>query len=73
MNEFNTLERRAGLLTLQGMQQATIQTGMFMQALAAHQAGNDKLVNFYVERFLPAALGDASLGNEATAEVHGQS
>jgi len=46
---------------------------MFMQALAAHQAGNDKLVNFYVERFLPAALGDASLGNEATAEVHGQS
>jgi hypothetical protein len=53
MNEFNTLERRAGLLTLQGMQQATIQTGMFMQALAAHQAGNDKLVNFYVERFPP--------------------
>jgi hypothetical protein len=53
MNEFNTLERRAGLLTLQGMQQATIQTGMFMQALAAHQAGNDKLLNFYVERFPP--------------------
>ena len=24
-----------------------------MQALAAHQAGNDKLVNFYVERFPP--------------------
>jgi hypothetical protein len=53
MNEFNTLERRAGLLTVQGMQQATIHTGMFMQALAAHQAGNDKLVNFYVERFPP--------------------
>ena len=35
------------------MQQATIHTGMFMQALAAHQAGNDKLVNFYVERFPP--------------------
>ncbi len=42
MNEFNALERRAGLLTMQGMQQATIHTGMFMQALAAHQAGNDK-------------------------------
>ena len=53
MNEFNTLERRAGVSTLQGMQQATIQTGMFMQALAAHQAGNEKLVNFYVERFPP--------------------
>ena len=44
MNELNALERRAGVLTLQGMQQATIQTGMFMQALAAHEAGNDKLV-----------------------------
>jgi len=53
MNEFNALERRAGLLTMQGMQQATIHTGMFMQALAAHQAGNDKLVNFYIERFPP--------------------
>jgi hypothetical protein len=53
MNEFNTLERRAGLLTVQGMQQATIHTGMFMQALAAYEAGNEKLVNFYVERFPP--------------------
>jgi hypothetical protein len=53
MNEFNTLERRAGLLTVQGMQQATIHTGMFMQALAAHQADNEKLLNFYVERFPP--------------------
>jgi hypothetical protein len=53
MNEFNTLERRAGLLTVQGTQQATIQAGMFMQALAAQQAGNDKLLNFYVERFPP--------------------
>src|SRR5262245_17934971 len=50
MNEFNALERRAGVLTIQGMQQATIHTGMFMQALAAHEAGDDKLVNFYVER-----------------------
>lgn len=53
MNEFNTLERKAALLTVQGTQQATIQTGMFMQALAAKQAGNEKLVNFYVERFPP--------------------
>lgn len=53
MNEFNTLERKAGLLRIRGMQQATIHTGMFMQALAAHDAGNDKLVNFYVERFPP--------------------
>src|SRR5262247_1861323 len=53
MNEFNTLERKAGLLRVQGMQQATIHTGMFMQALAAHQAGNDNLMKFYVERFPP--------------------
>ena len=53
MNEFNALERRAGLLTVQGMQQATIHTGMFMQALAAYEAGNEKLVTFYVERFPP--------------------
>src|SRR6266508_1779383 len=53
MNEFNALERRAGLQTVQGMQQATIHTAMFMQMLAAQQAGNEKLVNFYVERFPP--------------------
>jgi len=50
IKEFNALERKAGLLTMQGMQQATIHTGMFMQLLAAQQAGSDKLVNFYVER-----------------------
>jgi hypothetical protein len=53
MNEFNSLERRAGLLTTQGMQQATIHTAMFMQLLAAQQAGNEKLVNFYAQRFPP--------------------
>src|ERR1700758_184558 len=53
VNEFNTLERRAGLLTVQGTQQATIQTGMFMQALAAQQAGTEQLLNFYVQRFPP--------------------
>jgi hypothetical protein len=53
MNEFNALERKAGLLTMQGTQQATIHATMFMQLLAAQQAGNEKLVNFYVERFPP--------------------
>jgi len=53
LNEFNALERRAGLLTIQGMQQATIHTAMFMELLAAQQAGNKKLVNFYDQRFPP--------------------
>jgi hypothetical protein len=53
MNEFNALERKAGLLTMQGTQQATIHAAMFMQLLAAQQAGNEKLVNFYIERFPP--------------------
>jgi len=53
MNEFNALERRAGVLSLQGMQQATIHTAMFMEVLAAKQAGNEQLANFYVERFPP--------------------
>ena len=42
MNEFNTLERKAGLLTMQGTQQATIHAAMFMQVLAAQQAGKDR-------------------------------
>ena len=53
MNEFNALERRAGLLSVQGMQQATIHTAMFMEVLAAKQAGNEQLANFYVGRFPP--------------------
>jgi len=53
MNEFNALERRAGLLSVQGMQQATIHTAMFMEVLAAKQAGDEQLANFYVERFPP--------------------
>jgi len=53
MNEFNALERRAGLLSLQGTQQLTIHAAMFMQLLAAQQAGNEKLATFYVERFPP--------------------
>jgi hypothetical protein len=53
MNEFNALERRAGLLSVQGMQQATIHTALFMEVLAAKEAGNEELANFYVERFPP--------------------
>src|SRR4051794_6451013 len=53
LNEFNSLERNAGVMALQGMQAATIHVGMFMQLLAAQQAGNEKLVAFYVERFPP--------------------
>jgi hypothetical protein len=53
MNESNALERRAGLLSVQGMQQATIHTAMFMEVLAAKQAGNEQLANFYVERLPP--------------------
>jgi len=53
MNEYNGLERRSGLLSIQGMQAATIHAAMFMQVLAAQEAGNEKLAQFYVERFPP--------------------
>jgi hypothetical protein len=53
MNEFNSLERQAGLLSVQGMQTASIHAAMFMQLLAARQAGNEKLASFYAERFPP--------------------
>jgi len=53
MNEFNALERRAGLLTVQGMQSSTIHVALFMQMLAAQQAGNEKLATFYAQRFPP--------------------
>ena len=39
LNEYNALERQAGLLSLQGIQTATIHTAMFMQLLAAKEAG----------------------------------
>jgi hypothetical protein len=53
MHEFNSLERQAGLLSVQGMQTASIHAAMFMQVLAARQAGNEKLASFYAERFPP--------------------
>jgi hypothetical protein len=52
-NQFNILERKAGLLNIQGMQALTIHTAMFMEVLAAQQAGNQKLADFYVQRFPP--------------------
>ncbi len=53
MNQFNVLERKAGLLNIQGLQAATIHAAMFMQVLAARQAGNNQLADFYVQRFPP--------------------
>jgi hypothetical protein len=53
MYEFNSLERQAGLVTLQGTQTAAIHVAMFMEMLAATQAGDEKLAGFYVQRFSP--------------------
>ena len=51
MYEFSSLEREAGVLRLQGTQTASIHVAMFMQLLAAKQAGDEKLAAFYVQRF----------------------
>jgi hypothetical protein len=53
MNEVNSLERKAGVLNVQGMQTAQLHIAMFMEVLAAQQAGNEKLANFYAEHFPP--------------------
>ena len=53
MNEFSALERRAGILTLQGTEASIIHVAMFMQVLAAQQAGNQQLADFYAQRFPP--------------------
>ena len=53
MNEYNALERRAGLLEVQGSQALIVHVGMFMQLLAAQHAGNQQLASFYAERFPP--------------------
>ena len=52
-NQFSILERKAALLNVQANQVLTIQTAMFMETLAAQQAGNQKLADFYVQRFPP--------------------
>src|SRR3954467_9363983 len=53
LNEYNALERRAALLDVQGSQALTVHASMFMQLLAAQQAGNEQLATFYAERFPP--------------------
>jgi hypothetical protein len=58
VNEYNALERRAGFLTIQGMQSTMIHISLVMQVLAAQEAGNEKLAKFYIERF-PADLRKA--------------
>jgi hypothetical protein len=52
-NEYNALERRAALLEVEGNQALIVHSSMFMQLLAAQQAGNEKLAAFYAERFPP--------------------
>ena len=53
MNEYNALERRAAQIEVQGNQALIVHTAMFMELLAAQQAGNEQLANFYAERFPP--------------------
>lgn len=53
MNDFSALERRAGIVTLQGMEMTTIHVAMFMHYIAAQQAGNQSLADFYLKRFPP--------------------
>lgn len=53
MYEFSSLEREAGIASIQGAQMAGIHVAMFMQVLAATQAGDEKLASFYVQRFPP--------------------
>ena len=53
MNESNALERRAALFDVQGSQALIVHVSMFMQLLAAQQAGNEQLARFYAERFPP--------------------
>ena len=53
LNEYNALERPAALLEVQGSQALIVHTSMFMELLAAQHAGNEKLANFYAERFPP--------------------
>ena len=76
MNEYNALERRAGLLEVQGSQALVVHVSMFMQLLAAQHAGNEKLATFYAERFPPdvknaydAWLAQKPLENSA-ADAH---
>jgi hypothetical protein len=53
MNQANALERQAALLEVEGSQALVIQSSMFMQMMAAKHAGNEKLMDFYVQRLAP--------------------
>ena len=53
MAEVDSLERTTGLLKMQGLQLLTIHSAMFMQLLAAQRAGDEKLAQFYADRFPP--------------------
>lgn len=53
LNEYNAQERRAALIDVQGNQALIVHSSMFMQLIAAQNAGNEKLASFYAERFPP--------------------
>src|SRR5438105_3919837 len=53
MNESNALERHAALLDVQGSQALIVHASMFMQLLAAQDAGNEQLASCYAGRFPP--------------------
>lgn len=53
MNEYNALERKAGLFEVQGSQALIVHVSMFMQLLTAQHAGKEELARFYSERFPP--------------------
>lgn len=46
----NVLERKAGLMEIQGSQATMMHVALFMQILAARHAGNEKLAEFYSTR-----------------------
>lgn len=55
MHEANAFERRAALLDVQGSQALAMHAAIFMQIIGAQHAGNQKLAEFYEERFAPDA------------------
>ena len=46
----NVLERKAGLMEIQGSQATMMHVALFMQILAARHAGNERLAEFYSTR-----------------------
>jgi hypothetical protein len=53
MNQATALERQAALLDLRGSHTLIVQASVFMQILAAKHSGNEKLMEFYVQRLAP--------------------